>query len=48
MNLKVAEHYIDAFAQLARTNNSLIVPQNVADVAGLIATAMTIVKKSEA
>jgi len=48
VNLKVAEHYIDAFAQLARTNNSLIVPQNVADVAGLIATAMTIVKKSEA
>ena len=48
VNLKVAEHYIDAFAQLARTNNSLIVPQNVADVAGLIATAMTIVKKTEA
>ncbi len=47
VNLKVAEHYIDAFAQLARTNNSLIVPQNVADVAGLIATAMTIVKKTE-
>jgi regulator of protease activity HflC (stomatin/prohibitin superfamily) len=44
VNLKVAEHYIDAFAQLARTNNSLIVPQNVADVAGLIGTAMTIVK----
>jgi len=47
VNLKVAERYIDAFAQLARTNNSLIVPQNVADVAGLIATAMTIVKKAE-
>ncbi len=47
VNLKVAEHYIDAFAQLARANNSLIVPQNVADVAGLIATAMTIVKKTE-
>jgi regulator of protease activity HflC (stomatin/prohibitin superfamily) len=47
VNLKVAERYIDAFAQLARTNNSLIVPQNVADVAGLIATAMTIVKSEK-
>ena len=34
-NLKVAELYIGAFAQLAKTNNTLIVPSNVADVAEL-------------
>jgi regulator of protease activity HflC (stomatin/prohibitin superfamily) len=43
-NLKVAEHYINAFGLLARTNNTLIVPSNVSDMAGLIATAMTVVK----
>jgi regulator of protease activity HflC (stomatin/prohibitin superfamily) len=44
VNLKVAQQYIDAFAHLAKTNNTLIVPTNVADVAGLIATAMAVVK----
>ncbi|MCK9507941.1 MAG: paraslipin [Pigmentiphaga sp.] len=44
VNLKVAEQFVDAFAQLARTNNTLIVPANVSDVSGLIAQAMTVVK----
>jgi regulator of protease activity HflC (stomatin/prohibitin superfamily) len=44
VNLKVAQQYIDAFAHLARTTNTLIVPTNVADVAGLIATAMATIK----
>ena len=44
VNLRVAERYVDAFAGLARTNNTLIVPANLADVGSLIATAMTVVK----
>jgi len=44
VNLRVAEHYINAFGLLAKTNNTLIVPSNVSDMAGLIATAMTVVK----
>ena len=44
VNLKVAEHYINSFGLLAKTNNTLIVPANVSDMAGMIATAMTIVK----
>jgi len=40
-NLKVAELYISAFANLAKTNNTLIVPGNVADVASMIGTAMS-------
>jgi regulator of protease activity HflC (stomatin/prohibitin superfamily) len=44
VNLTVAERYIAAFGMLAKTNNSLIVPANVGDIAGLIATAMTVVK----
>ena len=43
-NLKVAELYIQAFGQLARTNNTLIVPSNVSDIAGLVAGAMTVLE----
>jgi regulator of protease activity HflC (stomatin/prohibitin superfamily) len=44
VNMRIAEHYINAFGLLARTNNTLIVPSNVSDMAGLIATAMSVVK----
>jgi len=44
VNLRVAERYVDAFSGLAKTNNTLIVPSNLADIGTLIATAMTVVK----
>ena len=44
VNMRIAEHYINAFGLLAKTNNTLIVPSNVSDMAGLIATAMTVIK----
>ena len=44
VNLKVAEQYVGAFAQLAKTNNSIIVPANLGDMSSLIATAMQVVK----
>jgi regulator of protease activity HflC (stomatin/prohibitin superfamily) len=44
VNLKVAEQYVAAFGQLAQTNNSIIVPANMGDMSGLIATAMQVVK----
>jgi len=44
VNLKVAEQYVGAFSQLAKTNNSLIVPANLSDISGLIASAMQVVK----
>jgi regulator of protease activity HflC (stomatin/prohibitin superfamily) len=44
VNLRVAEEYIGAFANVARTNNTLILPANVADMAGLIATAMKVIQ----
>ena len=44
MNLKVAEQYVSAFGQLAKTNNSLIVPANVGEMSSLIATALQVVK----
>ncbi|GFK94667.1 Modulator of FtsH protease HflK [Fundidesulfovibrio magnetotacticus] len=45
-NLRVTEQYVEAFGKLARESTALIVPQNVADVAGLVATAMQTVKKT--
>ena len=47
VNLKVAEQYVSAFAQLAKTNNSIIVPANLGDMSGLIATAMQVVKSQK-
>jgi regulator of protease activity HflC (stomatin/prohibitin superfamily) len=46
-NLKVAEKYIEAFQSLARTNNTLIIPSNLSDIAGLVASAMTVLDRSK-
>jgi regulator of protease activity HflC (stomatin/prohibitin superfamily) len=45
-NLKVAQQYVDAFAHLAKTSNTLILPANAGDVAGMVATAMTVLDKT--
>ena len=42
-NLKVAEIYVDAFGNLAKAGNTLIVPSNLSDLSTLVASAMTIV-----
>ena len=38
------EQAVEAFGQLAQKNNALIVPGNLSEVAGLIASAMTVMK----
>jgi len=45
-NLKVAQQYVEAFANLAKQSNTLILPANAGDVAGMIATAMTVLDKA--
>ncbi|HEY6599974.1 MAG TPA: band-7 C-terminal domain-containing protein, partial [Pseudomonadales bacterium] len=47
-NLKVAEEYIAALGHLARTNNTMIIPTNLADVAGVVASAMTVLDRTRA
>ncbi len=44
VQLKVAEKAVDAYGQLARTNNTMIVPGHMGEVAGLIGTAMALFK----
>jgi regulator of protease activity HflC (stomatin/prohibitin superfamily) len=46
-NLKVAELYIAAFENLAKTNNTMIVPSNLADMATIIGTAMTVLDRTK-
>jgi regulator of protease activity HflC (stomatin/prohibitin superfamily) len=48
VNLKVAEQYVSAFSQLAKTNNSIIVPANMSDISSLIAGAMQVMKSQKA
>ena len=44
VQLKVAEKAVEAYGQLAKTNNTMIVPGHMGEVAGLIGTAMTLFK----
>lgn len=46
VNLKVAEQYVAAFAQLAKESNTLILPSNAGDIAGVVATALSTIKKT--
>ncbi len=46
-NLKVAELYVGAFKELAKTNNTLIIPSNLSDAAGLVASAMTVLDRAK-
>ena len=48
VQLRVAEQYVAQFGNLARTANSVIVPATVSDVAGMIATAMSVFESSTA
>jgi regulator of protease activity HflC (stomatin/prohibitin superfamily) len=46
-NLKVAQQYVDAFANLAKVGNTLIVPSNISDVASVVASAMTVMDRTK-
>ena len=46
VQLKVAEKAVDAYAQLAQKNNTMIVPGNMSEVSALIGTAMTLLNRA--
>ncbi|PXW26144.1 SPFH domain-containing protein [Paraburkholderia caballeronis] len=48
VNLKVAEQYVNAFGNLAKQGNTLIVPGDMADLSTMIASALTIVNRTGA
>jgi regulator of protease activity HflC (stomatin/prohibitin superfamily) len=47
VNLKVAEQYVNAFSNLAKAGNTLIVPGNMSDLSSMIASALTIVSRGK-
>ena len=44
VNLRIAEQYLNEFGKLAKTNNSIIIPTNLADIAGVIKAAASVIK----
>lgn len=47
VNLKVAEEYVGAFGNLAKTGNTLIVPGNLGEMSSMVASALQIVKSQK-
>jgi regulator of protease activity HflC (stomatin/prohibitin superfamily) len=44
--LEVAKKYLDEFGKLAKVNNTMILPGNLTDVAGMVATAMSTLQQA--
>lgn len=44
VNLRIAEQYLGEFGKLADTNNSMIIPTNLSDVAGVVASLTKVLK----
>ena len=47
VNLKVAEQYVNAFGNLAKAGNTLIVPGNLSDLGSMVASALAIVNRGK-
>ena len=45
-NLEVAKKYVGEFGKLAKESNTMILPGNLTDIAGTVATAMATIKKT--
>ena len=45
VNMQLAQQYLQQFGNLAKTNNTMIIPSDLADVAGVIKACTTIVKR---
>lgn len=45
VNLRIAEQYLNEFGKLAKTNNSIIIPSNLSDIAGVIKSAAAVIKE---
>jgi len=48
VNLRIAEQYLNEFGKLAKTNNSIIIPSNLSDIAGMIKAAASVIKDQTA
>jgi len=44
VNLRIAEQYLGEFGKLAKTNNTMIIPSDLADIAGIIKAATSVIQ----
>ncbi len=47
VKLRVAEQYLNEFGKLAQTNNTMIIPTNLSDIAGMIKTATAVFSQNK-
>ena len=45
VNLRIAEQYLQEFGKLAKSNNSMIIPSDLANIAGVIKAASSVIKE---
>ncbi len=48
VNLRIAEQYLNEFGKLAKTNNSMIVPADLSDIAGVISSITSVLNRTKA
>ena len=46
VNMQLAQQYLTQFGNLAKTNNTMIIPANLADVAGVLKACSTVIKNA--
>jgi regulator of protease activity HflC (stomatin/prohibitin superfamily) len=47
VNLRIAEQYLTEFGKLAKVNNSMIVPADLSDIAGVITSITSVINKTK-
>jgi regulator of protease activity HflC (stomatin/prohibitin superfamily) len=47
VNLRIAEQYLTEFGKMAKQNNSMIIPTNLTDIAGMVATATSVFNETK-
>lgn len=48
VNLRIAEQYLGEFGKLAKTNNTMIVPADLSDIAGILSSITSVLNKTKA
>jgi regulator of protease activity HflC (stomatin/prohibitin superfamily) len=46
VNLRIAEQYLEQFGKLAKINNTMIVPADLSDIAGILSSVTTVLNKT--
>ena len=46
VNLRIAEQYLTEFGKLAKVNNTMIVPADLSDIAGVISSVTSVLSNT--